>query len=90
MANLIENVDPKRNPITSYLGGVFILISAFMYLIKYVVPAFFVLKTEIVYDWHTPLWPLGVGVVLVFLNDSYFARIFNRADKIVGKKSDTE
>jgi len=27
--------------------------------------------------------------LLMFINDSYFERIFNRAEKIVGKKTDT-
>lgn len=90
MANLSENLNPKKNPVTSILGGIFILISSMMYVIKYIVPGFFVLKSEIPYEWYSPLIPLGIGILLVFINDKYFERIFNRADKIAGKKSDTE
>lgn len=86
---LIENANPKKNPKTTFPGYVFLLISAVMYVIKYIVPAFVVLKAEIPYEWYTPLLPLVVGVILMFINDSYFERIFNRADKIVSKKTDT-
>lgn len=87
--SLIENANPKRNPMTTFPGIVFLLISAIMYVIKYIVPAFVVLKAEIPYEWYTPLLPLAVGLLLMFINDSYFERIFNRADRIVGKKTDT-
>jgi len=86
---LIENANPKRNPMTTFPGIVFLLISAIMYVIKYIVPAFVVLKAEIPYEWYTPLLPLVVGLLLMFINDTYFERIFNRADRIVGKKTDT-
>lgn len=90
MGNIIQNVNPKRNPVTSVLGCVFVVISGGMYIIKYMVPAFFMLKQEIPFDWYTPILPLLIGLVLIFINDDYFARIFNRADKVVGKKTDTE
>lgn len=88
--SLTTNLDPKRNPFTTILGSIFIIVSIFMYLVKYVVPAFFLLKQEIPFEWYTPILPLLIGVVLIFINDEYFARIFNRADKVVGKKTDTE
>lgn len=88
--NIIENTNPKKNPVTTVLGAVFMGISAMMYLIKYVLPAFIHLKNEMPYEWHTPLWPLGLGLFLLFMNDSYFARIFNRTEKIVSKKTDTD
>lgn len=88
--SLIENTNPKKNPVTTLLGAVFMSISATMYCIKYVLPAFIHLKTEIPYDWHTPLWPLGLGLFLLFMNEKYFDRIFNRTEKIVSKKTDTE
>ncbi len=90
MANIIENANPKKNPITSLIGGVFIMIGALMYVVLYIVPAFVILKQEIPFEWYTPIVPIVIGVVLVFLDDAYFARIFNRTDKIVGKKTDTE
>lgn len=90
MGNLISNANPKRNPITSLLGGCFIVISGMMYVVKYIVPAFVILKQDIPYEWYVPILPLLIGVILIFINDEYFARIFNRADKVVGKKTDTE
>lgn len=89
MQKLIENANPKRNPVTSVIGGVFLLISAAMYIVKYIVPAFFVLKQEIPYEWYGPIIPLALGVLLAFLNDEYFARIFNRGDKILAKRTET-
>lgn len=88
--SIIENANPKRNPVTTMLGAVFMSISATMYAIKYILPAFFQLKTEIPYDWHTPLWPLILGLFLLFMNENYFDKIFNRAEKIVSKKTETE
>jgi hypothetical protein len=88
--SVIENANPKKNPVTTLLGAVFMTISAAMYCIKYVLPAFFHLKSEMPYEWHTPLFPLGLGLFLLFMNDSYFDRIFNRAEKVVKKKTDTE
>lgn len=90
MPNTFQNINPKRNPVTTLLGGIFIIISAGMYVVKYLVPAFVVLKQDIPYEWYGPIVPLVIGLVLVFMNDEYFARIFNRADKVVGKKTDTE
>lgn len=90
MGNIIANANPKRNPITSILGSFFIIISGAMYTVKYMVPAFFVLKQEIPFEWYTPILPLLIGVILLFINDEYFARIFNRADKVAAKKTDTE
>lgn len=89
MGNLIENANPKRNPMTSWPGVLFILISAVMFIVQYIVPVFFVLKQEIPYSWWVPIIPLGIGILLVFINDQYFDRIFSRADKIAGKKTDT-
>jgi UDP-N-acetylmuramyl pentapeptide phosphotransferase/UDP-N-acetylglucosamine-1-phosphate transferase len=89
MADIATNMNPKHNPVTTLLGGVFILISAAMYIVKYIIPAFVVLKQDIPYDWWIPIIPLVIGLVLVFMNDDYFAKIFNRADKIAGKKTDT-
>ncbi|MFM6254260.1 MAG: hypothetical protein ACKPEQ_34825, partial [Dolichospermum sp.] len=58
----IENVNIKTNPVTTLLGGVFMSISATMYCIKYILPAFFELKSEVPYEWHTPFWPLLLGL----------------------------
>lgn len=90
MPNLIENVNPKRNPYTSLIGVLFLLISAMMLIVQYIVPVFFVLKQEIPYSWWVPFIPLGIGILLIFINDEYFAKIFSRVDKVAGKKTDTE
>ncbi len=87
---LTENMNPKKNPVTSVLGGVFILISAVMFIIKYIVPAFVILKQDIPFEWYGPVVPLAIGILLVFIDDAYFARIFNRADKVAAKKTDTD
>lgn len=87
---MINNANPRTNPATTVMGVVFITISAVMYVMKYVLPAFMEFKQELPYEWYTPLLPLVVGIILMFINDSYFNRIFNRAEKIVSKKTDTE
>lgn len=89
MGNLIENANPKRNPMTSWPGVLFIFISASMFVVKYIVPVFFVLKQDIPFEWWGPTIPLGIGILLIFINDEYFSRIFTRVDKIAGKKTDT-
>jgi hypothetical protein len=90
MSQIINNADPKKNPVTTLLGCVFVSISAAMYGIKYILPAFMEFKQELPYEWHTPVWPLLIGILLIFINDSYFNRMFNRAEKVVSKKTDTE
>jgi len=85
----IDNVNIKRNPVTSIIGGIFLLITALMYVVKYIIPAFVVLKQDIPYEWYIPLVPLLIGIVLIFINDDYFSRIFNRVDKVAAKKTDT-
>jgi hypothetical protein len=90
MNEIINNANPRHNPVTTVMGCVFITISAVMYVMKYVLPAFMEFKQELPYEWYTPILPLIVGIVLMFINDSYFARIFNRAEKIVSKKTETE
>lgn len=87
---MIENANPKHNPVTTGLGVCFILISVVMYLIKFILPAFVVLKQDIPYEWYAPLIPLGLGLLLIYMNDEYFARIFNRSEKIASKVSGTE
>ena len=89
MGNLAENFNPKRNPVTSLIGGAFLLISAAMYIVKYLVPAFVVLKQDIPFEWYVPLIVLAIGILLIFINDSYFARIFSRVDSIAAKRTET-
>lgn len=87
--DITNNVNPKHNPITSTLGGVFILISAAMFVVKYLLPAFMVLKQDVPYEYWAPAIPLIIGLVLIFITDEYFGRIFNRVDKVAAKKTDT-
>jgi hypothetical protein len=87
---LLDNANPKKNPVTTLLGAVFMTISATMYCIKYILPAFIELKAVIPYEWHTPLWPLGLGLLLLFMNERYFDRMFNKAEGIVSKKTNSE
>lgn len=90
MATLAENANPKHNPVTTTLGTIFVTISAMMYIMKYVLPAFIVFKQDLPYEWYTPILPLAIGILLLFINDDYFNRIFNRADKVAAKKTETE
>ena len=88
---VVENVDPKANPITTWLGVIFILISSLMEVVKYIVPAFVVLKAEIPYEWYVPLIPFSAGIFLIlFANDKFSERIFNRVDKAAAKKTGTD
>lgn len=89
MPNTFENLNPKKNPVTSIFAGVFILISAIMYVVKYIVPAFVILKQDIPFEWYVPLIVLAIGILLAFIDDNYFARIFNRADRVVAKRTET-
>lgn len=85
-----ENINPKHNPATTGLGILFMLISVVMYSIKYILPAFIVLKEEMPYEWYTPMIPLGLGLLLLFMTDNYFAEMFGLSKKIVEKVSGTD
>jgi len=89
MPTIIENANPKRNPFTAVMGILFMSVSLFMYVFKYFVPVLVVMKQEIPYEWYVPIIPLGLGLLLFFMNDDYFGKIFERFEKIVGKKTDT-
>lgn len=84
MDTLIKNTNPKHNPFTTIFAVLFFTI-AFM---LFVIPYFIETKQPVM--WWTPLLPAGVGLIFLFMNDDYFNRLFNRADKVVGKKTDTE
>lgn len=87
---MIDNANPKHNPATTGLGILFMLISVLMYSIKYILPAFVVLKQEMPYEWYTPMIPLGLGLILLFMTDDYFAQIFGMGKKIIEKKTGTD
>ena len=90
MATLIENANPKHNPVTTVVGAIFLVIGVVMFIMKWILPAFIVYKAELPYEWYTPIIPVIIGLILLFMTDEYFAKIFNRADKIIEKKTDTE
>lgn len=84
MADLVQNASPKHNPFTTIFGVILLTISAFLF----VGPYFLTLKEPIA--WWTPIIPLGLGLLLLFMNDDLFAKLFNRADKIAAKKTGTD
>lgn len=85
-----QNIDVKRNPITTIFAIALMIIGVLMYAIEYVLPAFITLKKDITYPWWAPLAVFGVALLLAFMNDGYFKQLFNRADKVVEKVSHTE
>jgi uncharacterized protein YacL len=90
MGKIINNANMQRNPVTT-MGGILGLAIAFiMTLIKYVFPYFIALRQEVSYDWKAILGVLAVSVLLVFINEDYFRRIFNRGDKYAAKVTKTE
>lgn len=88
--SIVNNVSVKNHPLTTYPGIAFIFISIGMYFIKFILPAFMTLKKEIPYSWWEPLAPLGLGILLIYMSDKIFERIFNRADRVVSKVTHTE
>ena len=86
----MENVNPKRNPVTTTLGAAFILIAIGMFIVKYLLPSFMELKRDIAYEWYLPGIVIGLGILLIYMNDYYFKRLFNRGEKIIAKKTGTE
>lgn len=86
----MENLNPTKNPKTTIPGYIFIGIATVMFVIQYILPAFIALKQEPAWPWYIPFVLLGIGVVFLFLTDAYFERIFNRADKIAAKKTETD
>lgn len=89
MSTLAENINPKKNPVTSFFGILFLTISLVMVCLKYIVPSFVVLKQEAPFEgWHI-LVVVFLGLLLFFMNDNYFGRIFNRVDKISARRTET-
>jgi hypothetical protein len=86
----MENLSPQKNPYTTLPGVTLMFVGIVMFLIQYVLPAFIVLKKEMDYPWFGPFLPMGIGLLLVFMNDQYFARLYRSVEKIIAKKTDTE
>lgn len=86
MNNIIKNINPNHNPLTTLFGCGFICISAGMYITKYLMPIFIVFKQDVPYEWYIPIIPALIGIVLFFINDIYFNKILNRLLKFIIKK----
>ena len=85
-----DNINVKTNPITTIPGILLTIVGILMYCIEYILPVFFTLKEKMQYAWWQPLGVLGVGILFLYMSDKIFERIFNRADKVVGRYSHTE
>jgi len=91
MNPVTENANPKKNPVTNVIGYLFLLITFMMYTTKHVIPAFVILKAELLFEWYIPLIPLTIGIVLImYVNDTFSERIFEVIKGIVKKKTNTE
>lgn len=84
MADLVSNANPKKNPITTIFGIVFLTIAALLF----VAPYFVTIKEPIA--WWIPIIPFGLGVLLVFITTDDFKLILTRADKVAAKKTNTD
>jgi len=86
---LTENINPKKNPVTSITGGVFIILGAVMYTVKYLFPLFVVLKQEVHYSDWIPGVMIFIGLTLTFMNDTLFSTIFGAFLNVFKKKTGT-
>ena len=84
MADLIQNADPKKNPITVIFGVILLTIASLLF----AAPYFFTLKEPVA--WWAPIIPFGLGLLSIFMTNDRFTQIFNRADKIAAKKTGTD
>ena len=90
MAALTENSNPKKNPMTTYPGIMFIILSIVMYTVKYLAPLFFTLKQEVNYSDWIPGVMLFIGLLLCYMSDEYFKQIFGAFLNVFKKKTDTQ
>jgi hypothetical protein len=89
MANIIDNANPKKNPVTGITGGVFIVLGAVMYTVKYLFPLFITLKQEVHYSDWIPGVMIFIGLTLTFMSDLLFERIFNAFLAVFKSKTNT-
>lgn len=87
MPTLSENISPKKNPVTFVLGIAVLGIGIFMMYLKYIAPSFHNLKQEPKYEGWQVLIVLLVGLILFFMNDNYFSRIFGVVYSYASKKT---
>jgi len=87
---VIDNMNPKKNPVTTITGGIFIVLGAVMYTVKYLFPLFVTLKQEVHYSDWIPGVMIFIGLVLTFMNDALFDKIFVAVLAVFKKKTDTQ
>jgi hypothetical protein len=87
---ITENINPKKNPWTTVTGTLFIILSLVMYVVKYLVPLFVALKQPVDYADYIPAIMIFIGLVLLFMSDSLFERIFSAVLSVFKKKTDTQ
>lgn len=82
----------KQNPYTTYPGITLLLLGVIMYVMEFIVAPFLPkeISVQFNYEWYKPLIPFGVGLLLIFMNDQYFGRLFNMSGKVVEKVTHTE
>lgn len=76
---LSENSNPKKNPITSIPGMMFI----FLGLLMYALPMFIEVKKDFTEVWYVPLLVITVGVVLIYSPDT----LVRGANKVIDKQT---
>jgi O-antigen/teichoic acid export membrane protein len=87
---LSQNINPNKNPWTTVTGTLFIILSLVMYVVKYLVPLFVTLKQPVDYADYIPAIMIFIGLVLLFMSDNLFERIFNAVLNVFKKKTDTQ
>lgn len=85
-----QNINPQKNPVTTIAGSLFIILSLTMYSVKYLLPLFVHLKQEVGYSDVIPAVMIFIGLVLIFMSDTLFERIFSAVLNVFKKKTDTQ
>jgi uncharacterized membrane protein len=62
----MENLNPKTNPITTFLGSLFIALG----LLMYALPMFIEVKKDFTEVWYVPLLVITIGACLIFSPDT--------------------
>lgn len=81
----MENLNPKKNPITTIPGMLFI----FLGLTMYAAPMFVTVKKDFTEIWWVPLLVITVGTVLIFSPDKFVKgadKVIDKGEDILGKK----
>lgn len=86
--SILNNV--TRNPITTGMGLIVFGLVVFAWFVEYILPTFVKLNEPLVLHWYWYALGLFVSLALIFMNDYYFHRIFNRGDKYAAKFTGTQ